>query len=167
MPEADVGFSLFPSVLRAALFQREMRWEAGVSSTEAEHRSPGGSLAADVSRHVVRLFAEYTGRGPTKARTTIRENVIVCVTQDTMTKAERRLVSEGEADLVDTIRRRFQQTMRDDLVAGLELMTGRQVLSFLSDHDAHTDYAAEIFVLDAAPDTAVAPSGRAEAPPAS
>jgi uncharacterized protein YbcI len=143
-----------------------MSLEAGVSSTETQRRPPGGSLAADVSRHVVRLFAEYTGRGPTKARTTIRDNVVVCVTQDTMTKAEQRLVSEGEAELVDTIRRRFQQTMRDDLVAGIELMTGRQVVSFLSDHDAHRDYAAEVFVLDGAPDAAVAPRGEAEAPPA-
>src|SRR4051812_22707884 len=43
----------------------------GMSSTETQDRTPG-SLAAAVSRHVVRLFAEYTGRGPTRARTTIR-----------------------------------------------------------------------------------------------
>ena len=122
-----------------------------MSSTETQNRPPGGSLAADVSRHVVRLFSEYTGRGPTKARTTIRGDLIVCVTQDTMTKAERRLVAEGEAELVDTIRRKFQTTMRDDLVAGIELMTGRKVLSFMSDHDAEQDYAAEVFVLDGLP----------------
>jgi uncharacterized protein YbcI len=57
-----------------------------MSSTETQDRTPG-SLAAAVSRHVVRLFAEYTGRGPTRARTTIRENVVLCVTQDGMTKA--------------------------------------------------------------------------------
>jgi uncharacterized protein YbcI len=143
-----------------------MSWEAGVSSTEAQNRPSGGSLAADVSRHVVRLFSEYTGRGPTRARTTIRDNLIVCLTQDTMTKAERRLVAEGEAELVVTIRRKFQTTMRDDLVAGIELMTGRTVLSFMSDHDADGDYAAEVFVLDAAPDVTPAPSGDADAPPA-
>src|SRR4051812_2436546 len=138
-----------------------MSWEAGVASTEAQNRPPGGSLAADVSRHVVRLFAEYTGRGPTKARTAIRENLIVCLTQDTMTKAEQRLVAEGETELVVTIRRKFQTTMRDDLVAGIELMTGRKVLSFMSDPDG--DYAAEIFVLDAAPDVTPAASGEADA----
>jgi uncharacterized protein YbcI len=137
-----------------------------VSSTEAQSRPPGGSLAADVSRHVVRLFSEYTGRGPTKARTMIRDNLIVCLTQDTMTKAEHRLVAEGEAELVVTIRRKFQSTMRDDLVAGIEILTGRKVVSFMSDHDAERDCAAEIFVLDAAPDMKPAPSGEADAPPA-
>src|SRR3954468_13142964 len=110
-------------------------------------RTPG-SLSAAISNHIVRLFAEYTGRGPTKARTTIRDNVVVCITEDNMTKAERRLVQEGEGELVVTVRRRFQSTMRDDLVGGIEVLTGRRVVSFLSDHDGETDHAAEVFVLD-------------------
>jgi uncharacterized protein YbcI len=129
-----------------------------MSSTETQDRTPG-SLAAAVSRHVVRLFAEYTGRGPTRARTLIRENVVVCVTQDGMTKAERRLAQAGETDLVVTIRRQFQTTMRDDLVGGIEVITGRKVVSFMSDHNAQTDHAAEIFVLDAPLEASSALSG--------
>ena len=119
---------------------------AGSSGTE--ERTPG-SLSAAISNHIVRLFAEYTGRGPTKARTTIRENVVVCIAEDNMTKAERRLTQAGEGELVVTVRRKFQSTMRDDLVGGVELLTGRKVVSFLSDHDAGADTAAQVFVLDA------------------
>jgi uncharacterized protein YbcI len=129
-----------------------MSREAGMSSTETQHPPPAYSLAAAISRHVVQLFSEYTGRGATRARTMISDNVIVCVTHDTLTKGERRLVADGEAALVVAIRRTFQQTMREDLVSGIELLTGRKVLSFMSDHDADHDYAAEVFVLDAAPD---------------
>ena len=132
--------------------------EAGVTSTEAQDRAPG-ALNAAISNHVVRLFAEYTGRGPTKAHTSIRDNVVACVTQDTMTKAERRLAAEGEADLVVTIRRKFQSTMRDDLVSGIETLTGRTVLSFMSDHDAGPDYAVEVFILDRPPQYPPAPDG--------
>jgi len=121
-----------------------------VSSTETQERAPG-SLAAAISNLIVRLFAEYTGRGPNKARTTIRENVVLCVTQNTMTKGERRLVDAGEAKAVVSIRRKFQTTMRDDLVAGVETLTNRKVLSFMSDHDAEHDCAAEVFVLDGPP----------------
>jgi uncharacterized protein YbcI len=135
-----------------------MRLEAGVTSIEAQGRA-AGSLSAAISNHVVRLFAEYTGRGPTRARTAIRDNVITCITQDTLTKAERRLLAEGEADLVVTIRRKFQSTMRDDLVAGIETMTGRKVVSFMSDHDAGPDYAAEVFVLDGPPEFPPASNG--------
>ena len=135
---------------------------AGTSDTE--ERTPG-SLSAAISNHIVRLFAEYTGRGPTKARTTIRDNVVVCITEDDMTKAERRLTQEGEGELVVTVRRRFQSTMRDDLVGGVELLTGRRVVAFLSDHDAGADMAAEVFVLDGAPRLSEAPTDVRGAPP--
>ena len=119
-----------------------------------EQRAQGthGPLSMEISNLVVRLFSEYTGRGPTKARTTIRDNVVVCIAQNNLTKAERRLVGEGEAELVVSIRRKFQRTMRDDLVGGVEMLTGRKVVSFLSDHDAETDYASEVFVLDGQPE---------------
>jgi uncharacterized protein YbcI len=122
-----------------------------VAANEPQAERTSGSLAADISRLVVRLVAEYTGRGPTKARTTIRDDTIICVTQDNMTKAERRLTAEGETDLVVTIRRKFQTTMREDLVGGVELLTGRKVVSFMSDHDGEADYAAEVFILDGPP----------------
>src|SRR3954452_4866343 len=122
------------------------------------------SLGAAISKDVVRLFAEYTGRGPTKARTIIGEDVVVCVTQDSMTKAERRLVHEGESDLVVSIRRKFQTVMRDDLVGALEAVTGRTVLSFMSDHEAEHDYAAEVFLLDGSPTSAPASNGVGEVP---
>jgi uncharacterized protein YbcI len=124
-----------------------------VAANEPHTERASGSLSADISRLVVRLVAEYTGRGPTKARTTIRDDTVICVTQDNMTKAERRLAAEGETDLVITIRRKFQTTMRDDLVGGIEILTGRKVLSFMSDHDAENDYAAEVFILDGPPMT--------------
>src|SRR5829696_8002414 len=136
-----------------------------MSSTEPQECTPG-TLTAAVSRHVVRLFSEYTGRGPTRARTIIRDNVVVCLTSEAMTKGERRLVEAGEADTVVSIRRKFQSAMRVDLVAGIEMLTGRKVVSFMSDHDAEHDYAAEVFVLDGPPETG-ALSGEDDAPPAS
>jgi len=140
-----------------------MSREAGVSSIETQDRAPG-SLAAAISNLIVRLFAEYTGRGPNKARTTIRDNVVLCVTQNTMTKGERRLVEEGEAKAVVSIRRKFQTTMRDDLVAGVETLTNRKVLSFMSDHDADHDYASEVFVLDGPPSGMPSSDGEDDAP---
>src|SRR3954454_16932192 len=137
-----------------------MRPEAGMASTEPTL----ASLGTAISNHVVRLFAEYTGRGPTKARTIISEDVVVCVTEKSMTKAERRLVQEGESDLVVTIRRKFQTVMRDDLVGAVEAVTGRKVVSFMSDHDAQHDYAAEVFVLDGAPAPAPFLDGDGEVP---
>jgi uncharacterized protein YbcI len=118
-----------------------------MSETEATRSAHVGQLQAEISNLVVRLFAEYTGRGPTQARTVIRDNLVFCVTADSMLKAEKRLVAHGEPGMVRTIRRTFQETMRDDLVSGIELLTEHKVLAFMSDHDPHADYAVEAFVL--------------------
>lgn len=122
-----------------------------MSGTETQEQRTHGSLAAAISRHVVRVVSEYTGRGPTKARSSIRDNVVICVTVDNMTKGEHHLVAAGEGDAVVTIRRKFQTTMRDDLVGGIEMLTGRKVVSFMSDHDAEHDHAIEAFILDGPP----------------
>src|SRR3954451_14356650 len=120
--------------------------------TWTQPATPEPPMSAAISRHVVRLVSEYTGRAPTQARPGIRDNFVVCITQDTMTKGERHLLDADENELLETIRREFQSTMRDDLISGVELLTGRTVLSFMSDHDAEHDCAAEVFVLDGPPE---------------
>jgi uncharacterized protein YbcI len=92
--------------------------------------------------------------------------VVVRITKDGMTKAERRLAQEGEGDLVVSVRRKFQSTMRDDLVGGIELLTGQRVVSFLSDHKADTDHAAEVLILDGAPRLSETPADGGGPPPA-
>jgi uncharacterized protein YbcI len=108
----------------------------------------GGSRAAAISTLVVRLVSDYTGRGPTKARTYFADDLVTVVLRDTLTKGERSLVRDGKGDLVLNVRLAFQRTMRDDLVAGIEELTGRKVLAFLSSNHMDPDIAIESFVLD-------------------
>ena len=109
--------------------------------------SIGGSKAAAISNHVVRTMSEYTGRGPTKARTYINDGVVTVVLQDTLTKGERSLVSDDLDRLVLTMRKAFQGTMRQDLVAGVETILGRRVVAFMSDNHIDPDVAVEVFML--------------------
>jgi uncharacterized protein YbcI len=111
-----------------------------------EH-SLGGSKAAAISNHVVRTMSEYTGRGPTKARTYVNDDVVTCVLQDTLTKGERSLVSDDLCDLVLAMRKAYQGTMRTDLVNGVEEILGRKVNAFMSDNHIAPDVAVEVFVL--------------------
>ncbi len=107
-----------------------------------------GSLAAAISNAVVRIVHEYTGRGPTKARTSIRDDVVVCVLQESLLKAERSLIDDQKAGLVVEMRRSFQQTMREDLSAAVEMLTERKVIAFMSDSQLEPDYSVEVFVLE-------------------
>jgi uncharacterized protein YbcI len=108
---------------------------------------PAGSITAAISNAVVQIMAEYTGRGPTKARTSIRDDVIVVLMQDTLTKAERSLLKAGHEEFVLETRHRFQTTMRDDLVAAVERLSQRRVIAFMSTNHAEPDMAVEIFAL--------------------
>lgn len=67
--------------------------------------SSSGSKCAAVSSHVVRTMSEYTGRGPTKARTHIHDDVVTVSLQDTLTKGECSLVGDDLDGLVLTMRR--------------------------------------------------------------
>jgi uncharacterized protein YbcI len=107
-----------------------------------------GQAAQGISNGVVRLMREYTGRGPTQAHTTINDHIVVVVLRDTLLKAERSLAHDGESQAVIGMRRRFQSTMEDALVAVVEEQTGRKVEVFLSDNAIDPDVAVEVFVLE-------------------
>jgi uncharacterized protein YbcI len=100
-----------------------------------------------ISNLVVRLLSEYTGRGPTKARTHFNDNLITVIVQNLLTKGERSLVRDGKANLVLEMRRAYQLTMRHDFTSGVEEITGRVVIAFLSANHIDPDVAIESFVL--------------------
>jgi len=115
-------------------------------ATEMEH---GASLHRDISRAMVRLTHEYTGRGPRRAHTTIRGITIICVLEDTLTKGERCLADLGNGDAVLEMRHQFQDAMRDEAVSEVERLCERRVVAFMSTNHIDPDLAAEIFILDA------------------
>jgi uncharacterized protein YbcI len=111
---------------------------------ESEHRS---SLHAAISDMVVRITAEYTGRGPTRARTTISDEWVFVTLSDTLTKGERTLASTGRTQFVRETRKAFQDAMRDQMSRELEALTGRRVIAFMSDNHIDPDLAIECFRL--------------------
>ena len=109
-----------------------------------------GDIRAQISAEIVRLQAEYYGKGPTRARTYIVEDLVVVVLEETFTRAERTLVERGEREAIQHIRRRFQQQMAESFIGVVEQATGRKVRTFLSDTDVDEDVSVETFLLAAA-----------------
>jgi uncharacterized protein YbcI len=106
-----------------------------------------GEIAASISRAVVRVLHDHTGRGPTKARTEFGANLVTVLLADTLTKGEQNLVSSGKGELVLEVRHEFQAAMRGDLTDAVETITGRTVLAFMSQNHIAPDLAVETFVL--------------------
>ena len=120
------------------------------AETELE-RPSGGSLYVSISNVIVGLMREYTGRGPTKARTTLRENLVVVLLEQTLTKGEQVLVDKGRAENVLALRREYQEAMREEAMRKVAEITGRQVLAMMSANHIDPDLAVELFVLDGPP----------------
>jgi uncharacterized protein YbcI len=110
-------------------------------------RLEGGALNAAISETLVRLLAESTGRGPTKARTTIDRDLIVVVLQNSLTPGERYLADEHRTEQVLDMRRAYQDAISSDCIASIEDLTGRTVLAFMSANHIDPDLAAEVFIL--------------------
>jgi uncharacterized protein YbcI len=110
-------------------------------------RPSAGSQQAAISREIVRLLHEYTGRGPTKARTHINNDLVTVVLEDTLTMGERSLVADGKTQHVLATRKAFQETMSVKMVAAVEEHSGRRVLAFLSANHVDPDIAVETFIL--------------------
>jgi uncharacterized protein YbcI len=106
------------------------------------------SIHSRISNGIVHLLTEYTGRGPTRARTTIDGTLVVCLLEDALSKGERTLVSLGKEEAVLQIRHSFQDAMEADAMALVSELTGCRVVAFMSTNHADPDYAVEIFVLD-------------------
>jgi uncharacterized protein YbcI len=111
-----------------------------------QHQATGPS--AMISTSAVKLLHEYTGRGPTKAKTLINEDVVTVLLAATLTKGERKLVDTGRSDRVLQLRHDYQLIMRDDLVRIVERQLDRKVIAFMSQNHIDPDLAVEVFVLE-------------------
>jgi uncharacterized protein YbcI len=105
------------------------------------------SPSAKIATSAVRVLHQYTGRGPTKAKTTISESMVTILLADTLTTGERSLVDHGHGEHVLQIRSDHQTAMRDELVGIVERELDREVIAFMGQNHLDPDFGVEVFVL--------------------
>jgi uncharacterized protein YbcI len=108
----------------------------------------GGQLSAAISNALVRVHREYLGRGPTRVRTSVRDNLVIVLLEDVLTRAEQSLVAHGKTAEVLAMRASFQHTMKEDIITAVQELTGRRVLAFMSSNHVDPDLACEVLVLE-------------------
>jgi uncharacterized protein YbcI len=106
---------------------------------------------AQISSAMIRVYTEQFGRAPDQANSHyVRSDAIVCFLHGTLTRAERRLsVLEENQRLRDT-RMLFQYSAEQDFRRAVEVITGRDVIAFISGIDTREDVASELFLLEPA-----------------
>jgi uncharacterized protein YbcI len=105
-------------------------------------------MLAEISTGLVQLHSRYYGKGPTKAKTHLVDDTVVCILRGGFTTVERTLLDTGEVDSVYQMRRSFQQAMEDNFRRVVEEATGRDVIAYMSSIHFDPDLAVELFVLN-------------------
>jgi uncharacterized protein YbcI len=99
-----------------------------------------------VSNAMVALHKEQFGRGPTTARSHFAgRDTLVCVLEDALLPAERKMVEIGDAQRVRETRLAFQAATAEEFVASVERIVQRKVRAFGSAVDVHANVVYENF----------------------
>ena len=107
-------------------------------------------MLAHISTGLVQLHSRYYGKGPTKAKTHMVDDTVVCILRGGFTTVERTLLDTGDVDSVYQMRRSFQQAMEEEFRRIVVEATGRKVIAYMSSIHVDPDLAVELFVLESA-----------------
>jgi uncharacterized protein YbcI len=117
---------------------------------ETESEGHQGRLAA-ISREIVVLLKDLTGRGPTKSKTYIHDDCVLILLREGHTRSEGTMFEAGGSRGVAQGRVDISETIRAQLIEVIERHTNRKVAGFMSSSQQHPDLLSFVFVLDTSP----------------
>ena len=109
-----------------------------------------GELGAAISNAVVRIHTKHKGRGPTRAKTYVFDEVILTVMEEGTATVVRTLADAGDGELVQSIRSRLHAAIADELKTAVEELTQRRVRAVVSGSEMNMDIDCTVFLLEAA-----------------
>jgi uncharacterized protein YbcI len=112
------------------------------------HARVRGETLAEISTGLVQLHSRYYGKGPTKAKTHIFDDTVVCTLVGGFTTVEHTLIDADQGESVYDMRRSFQQTMEEEFKRVVQGFTGRKVIAYMSAIHLDPALAVEVFVLE-------------------
>ena len=129
-------------------------------TTTPEHRErdpdQGHSLLLQISNAMVRMQKEFFGKGPTKAKSYMFDDILLVIMREGLTTAERTMLEFGHPNQVRQFRQLFQDEMTERLTGLVQDLTGRKVVNYQSQVLFDPDMSLEIFVFDSErPDGAI------------
>ena len=104
----------------------------GMTDQLSSSAPPEQGLLAKISTEVVRTLKDSFGKGPLKAKSYMLDDFLIVVMRGGVTVAEQTMLDRGHGDLVRDFRQTYQNEMGDELVAKIEVLTGRKVVNYQS-----------------------------------
>lgn len=123
---------------------RELVEEAGGKMPQ----EPGGSVRTALANAMVGMKKQLYGRGPTAAKAWILDDYVFVAMEGGLTRNEETLLDDHKEDMVRSYRLSFQETVGPKVMAAVEELVGRKVLTYHSQIVFHPARTFEIFVLE-------------------
>ncbi len=105
----------------------------------------------EISSSFATLWNNYSGSRPADIKTTIRDSKVKCVLTSAVQNFDASIELASKQDIGIGERQLTMYTFRREAMEIISRITHRRVLAFVSDHDAKTDVATEVFIVDAPP----------------
>jgi uncharacterized protein YbcI len=108
----------------------------------------GDELLAAVTESMVALHRHYHHRAPVSAKTQLLgDDLLACVMGGVYTEVEKTMIELERSPVVKETRSAFQIAMQHKFIDEVERLSGREVISFISDSHVGPDIEIELFVL--------------------
>jgi uncharacterized protein YbcI len=111
------------------------------------HAPSKGEALSAISRRVVGLLKEHSGKGPVKARAYYWNDLLVVMMTDGYTTVENTLLAQGRSKTVMEQRAEFHEVMIPHFKLVIEQELGREVVACMNSSHYAPDLNAELFVL--------------------
>jgi uncharacterized protein YbcI len=106
-----------------------------LTDPQTQPQNSATSVLSAISNAMVALHKEHFGRGPTRARTDFAgPDTLVCVLEDVLLPAERKLVALSQQDRVRDSRGSFQAATAEEFVSVVEDIVDRKVRALRERH---------------------------------
>jgi uncharacterized protein YbcI len=107
----------------------------------------GDELLAAVTDALVALHERYYHRAPVSAKTQmLGEDLLACVMGGVYTEVEKTMIELQRGTLVQETRSAFQGAMQQKFIDEVELLSGREVIAFISNSHVGPDMEIELFI---------------------
>lgn len=107
-----------------------------------------GQTEAAISEAIIKFEREYMGRGPTKTRTYLLEDLIVVRLEGVLTPAEQQLAKDPQGvKLLKEVRSNLIEGARETLKKMIFDLSGREVVSMHSDISSKMGERIIVFTL--------------------
>ena len=109
----------------------------------------GDDLLVAVTDAMVALHKRYYQRAPVTGKTLLLGGeVLVCVLGGVYTDVEKTMIELQRTTVVQETRSAFQTAMQHKFISAVERLSGRDVVSFISDQHVGPDMEIELFMLE-------------------